>query len=160
MRLILLLCAAIWAGSLAAAAETYRLGSIEVSGPWARATPKGATIAGGYMQIRNHGTVPDRLLGGSSEAAKRFEIHSTTLDQGVMRMRELKDGLTIEPGKTAELKPGSYHLMLVELGRALKQGDRVKATLVFEKAGRLEVEFAVEAIGAQPSSARQHGGGH
>ena len=158
MRSILALCIVLVTAAFPAlSAESYRSGSLEITRPWARATPKGATVAGGYMQIRNSGTTPDRLIGGSSDAAQRFEIHTMTMDQGVMRMRELKDGLEIKPGETIELRPGSLHVMFVDLKQPLAKGQPVKAALIFEKAGRVDVDFAVEAIGA-PSTGHGHGG--
>jgi copper(I)-binding protein len=135
----------------AASAEDYKIGNLQISQPWTRATPKGAAVAGGYLKITNTGTTPDRLLGGSTDAAKRFEIHEMSMDNGVMKMRELKNGLGIPPGATVELKPSSYHIMMQELARPLAKGERVKASLMFEKAGKGEVEFAVEAIGASAS---------
>ena len=131
-----------------ARAEDYKIGNLQISQPWTRATPKGAAVAGGYLKITNTGTTPDRLLGGSTDVAKRFEVHEMSMDNGVMKMRELKSGLEIPPGATVELKPGSYHIMMQELSRPLAKGERVKASLAFEKAGRGDVEFAVEAIGA------------
>jgi copper(I)-binding protein len=131
-----------------ASAEDYKVGTLQISQPWTRATPKGAAVAGGYLKITNTGTTPDRLLGGSTALAKRFEIHEMSMDGGVMKMRELKDGLDIAPGATVELKPGSYHIMMMNLSRPLAKGERVKAVLNFEKAGKADVEFAVEAIGA------------
>jgi copper(I)-binding protein len=132
----------------AASAEDYKIGNLQISQPWTRATPKGAAVAGGYLKITNTGTAPDRLLGGSTDVAKRFEVHEMSMDNGVMKMRELKSGLDIPPGATVELKPGSYHIMMQELLRPLAKGQRVKASLTFEKAGKGDVEFAVEAIGA------------
>lgn len=74
-----------------------------------------------------------------------------------MKMRPLPNGLEIKPGETVEFKPDSYHAMFVGLKQPLKQGDHVKGTLTFEKAGALEVEFTVESIGAkQPSSGMGH----
>src|SRR3954469_8724469 len=131
-----------------ASAEDYKIGSLQISQPWTRATPKGAAVAGGYLKITNTGTTPDRLLGGSTTVAKRFEVHEMSMDGGTMRMRELKDGLEIAPGATVELRPGSYHIMMMNLSRPLTKGERVKASLNFEKAGKADVEFAVEAIGA------------
>jgi copper(I)-binding protein len=139
-------------------AESYKIAALEIAQPWSRATPKGATIASGYMKLRNGGTTPDRLLGGTFALSGRVEIHEMSMDQGVMKMRELKGGIEIRPGATLELKPGSYHLMFTNLTRPLAKGDRVKGTLVFEKAGTLEIEYAVEAIGAVPSHG--HGSGH
>ena len=133
-----------------AAAQPSQVGSIEIVNPWSRATPKGATVAAGYATLRNNGATPDRLIGGSTEAGRRVEIHAMEMDQGVMRMRELKNGLEIKPGGTVELKPGSFHLMFVGLTRPLQKGDRLKGTLVFERAGKVDLDYVVEAIGAQP----------
>jgi copper(I)-binding protein len=129
-------------------AQTYKLGAIEIEQPWARATPKGATIGAGYMRITNKGTEPDRLIGGTVAFAQRFEVHSMAMEQGVMKMREVKDGLEIKAGETVELKPGGYHVMFVDLKQPLKQGDTVKVTLKFAKAGTIDVEYPVAAIGA------------
>jgi periplasmic copper chaperone A len=131
-----------------ASAEDYKIGNLQISQPWTRATPKGAAVAGGYLRITNAGTTPDRLLGGSTDVAKRLEVHEMSMDGGVMKMRELKNGLDIAPGATVELKPNSYHIMMQGLSRPLAKGERVKASLTFEQAGKAEVEFAVEAIGA------------
>jgi copper(I)-binding protein len=135
----------------ASMAQPYGAGPIQIVNPWARATPKGATVAAGYLTLSNNGTSPDRLIGGSVEGGKRLEIHTMEMTQGVMRMRELKGGVEIKPGQTVELKPGSIHLMFVELTRPLQKGDRIKGTLVFERAGKVDVDYAVEAIGAQPT---------
>lgn len=135
----------------AAFAHDYKLGPLVIDHPWSRATPKGANVAGGYLKITNTGPTPDRLIGGTVEAAKRFEIHEMSITGGVMRMRELKDGLEIPAGKTVELKPSSYHVMMMDLSKPFSKGDRVKATLTFEKAGKIAIEFAVEAIGGSPA---------
>ena len=143
----LLLAALMLALATGVSAHDYKLGSLVIAHPWSRATPKGAPVAGGYMKITNPGSAPDRLLGGATEAAKKFEIHEMRMDGGVMKMRELGGGIEIPPGATVELKPGSYHVMMVNLAKPFAQGDRVKASLTFEKAGKVEIEFAVEAIG-------------
>ena len=139
------------ASGAGASAHDYTVGSLHIVHPWARATPKGASVGGGYMTITNNGTAPDRLIGGSSPIADRFEVHEmSTDDKGVMRMRMLKDGLEIKPGQTVELKPGGLHIMLVDLKQPMNEKDRVKGTLIFEKAGTVEVEYAVVAVGASP----------
>src|SRR5436305_14002537 len=130
----------------AAHAEDYKLGALVIGQPWTRVTPKNAPVAGGYLKITNAGTAPDRLVGGSTEVAKRFEIHEMKMDGGVMKMRELKDGLELPPGATVELKPGSYHIMMQNLSHPLTKGDKVKGSLTFEKAGKVDVEFAVEGM--------------
>lgn len=132
----------------AAIAHEYKLGSLQIIHPWARATPKGAAVAGGYLKIINHGTTADRLVGGSIVAADKFEIHEMKMENGVMRMRPLAQGIEIKPGATVELKPESYHLMFMSLKAPFEQGKRIKGTLVFEKAGTIEVEFVVESMGA------------
>src|SRR5829696_5659850 len=73
--------------ALAAQAHEFKVGAIEISHPWARATPKGATVAGGYVKITNTGKEADRLAGGSSPVAGRFEIHHMSMNNGVMQMR-------------------------------------------------------------------------
>ncbi len=135
-------------------AEDYKAGSLVIGQPWTRVTPKGAAVAGGYLKITNTGSTPDRLTGGSSEVSKRFEIHEMKMDGGVMKMREVTGGLEIPPGATVELKPSSYHIMMMNLTHPLAKGEKVKASLTFEKAGKVDVEFAVEALGASP---KEHG---
>jgi copper(I)-binding protein len=144
----------IWAGDGLAA--DYSAGSIAVGNPWTRATPKGATVAGGYMTISNKGSAPDRLVGGSAAVAGRFEVHSMVMEQGVAKMRPVQGGLEIKPGETVELKPGSLHVMLVGLKQPLAKGQKVKGTLEFEKAGKVEIEYAVEAVGATSPAAGGH----
>jgi copper(I)-binding protein len=131
-----------------AAARDYKVGSIDIAEPWSRATPRGASVAAGYMKITNEGTVADRLLSGSSEVAPTVEVHEMSMDNGVAKMRPLKAGLEIKPGETVELKPGSLHVMFVGLKKPLMAGDRVKAILVFEKAGPISIEYDVRAMGA------------
>jgi copper(I)-binding protein len=129
-------------------ARDYKAGALDIADPWSRATPKGASVAAGYMKITNTGTAPDRLISGSSEAASTFEVHEMTMENGVAKMRPVKGGLEIKPGETVELKPGSFHVMFVGLKKPLANGGQIKATLVFEKAGTLNVEFDVHEMGA------------
>jgi len=146
LAILLALCATLIAP---AAAHEYNIGSLHIGHPWSRATPKGATIGAGYLKITNNGTAPDRLLGGSSEAAKSFELHVMSMENGVMKMRPVEGGIEIKPGETVEFKPESYHVMFVGLKEPLVQGHRVKATLEFAKAGKVAVEFVVESVGAR-----------
>ncbi len=139
----------------AAQAHDFTVGPLIINHPWSRATPKNAPVAGGYLKITNNGTTVDRLTGGSSEASKGFEIHEMSMDGGVMKMRELKNGIEIAPGATVELKPGGYHIMMTNLTRPLAKGEKVKGTLTFEKAGKVDVEFAVEAIGGSPPGTKK-----
>ena len=77
----------------------------------------------------------------------------------VMQMRRI-EGLEIKPGATVELKPGGYHLMLMDLKGALKAGDTIKGTLVFEKAGKVDIEFTVTALGATAPQGSKAPAGH
>lgn len=147
MRGILVLMAFFAAAS--AHAEDFRAGDLVLSAPWARATPKGAKVGGGYLSIRNTGGADDRLIGGALAPAKRVEVHTMTMDDGVMRMREVKGGLEIKAGQTVDLKPGGYHLMFMNLERPLQAGERIKGELRFEKAGAVSVEFEVRSLAGQ-----------
>jgi hypothetical protein len=138
-----------------ALAHDFKAGSLLIDHPWSRATPEGAKVAGGYMTITNSGTVPDRLIGGTFEQSGRVEIHEMAMTNGVMTMREIAGGLVIPPGGKVELKPGGYHVMFMDLKRALKKDETIKGTLVFEKAGTVAVEFDVGALGATDSG-HQH----
>lgn len=133
-----------------ASAGEYKAGSLDISNPWSRATPKGASVAAGYMRIKNSGSTPDRLVSGSSDVASKFELHEMKMEHEVARMRPVKDGLEIKPGETVELKPGSFHIMFVGLKKPLTAGDHFKATLVFEKAGSVNVDYDVLAMGSEP----------
>lgn len=138
-------------------AHDFSKGAIKISHPWTRATPAGAKVAGGFMIIENTGATADRLIGGSAIDAGRFEVHEMTMSGGVMKMRELQKGLEIKPGEKVTLKPGSYHVMFMDLKQPLAQGSLIKGTLVFEKAGTVEISYKVEAMGARASD---HSKGH
>jgi uncharacterized protein YcnI/copper(I)-binding protein len=136
--------------------DTFKIGDLAVVSPWTRATPGGAKIAGGYLKITNNGKSSDRLVGATSAGANHVEIHEMSMTDGVMKMRPLADGLTIKPGETVELRPGGFHIMFMDIKQPLKQGDTLKATLAFEKAGKLDVSFNVNAIGASGAPAHKH----
>lgn len=145
-----------------ALAESFRLGDIVVETPWTRATPGGAKVAGGYLKIVNKGDQADRLIGGTSEFAERFEVHSMEMRDGVARMAPVEGGLEIPPGETVELAPGGYHVMFMGLKRGLTEGERVAGTLVFERAGTLQITYPVAAIGVRtpPGGDARHGRAH
>jgi periplasmic copper chaperone A len=141
------LIAAVCIGS--ATAQELKVGDLEINQPWSRATPGGAKVGAGYLTITNKGSAPDRFIGGSTPAAGKLEIHEMTMKDGVMTMRRINDGLAIEPGKTVTFAPGGYHIMFVDLKAPLKQGAKLAATLEFEKAGKFDVTFDVQAVGAK-----------
>lgn len=129
-------------------AHEFKAGAIEIGHPWSRATPGGATVAAGYFVLKNTGTTPDRLVSASASFAGRAEIHEMGMKDGVMTMRPLPDGVAIPAGGTVALKPGSYHLMFLDLKSPLKEGTMVDGTLTFERAGSVPVQFKVEGVGA------------
>jgi periplasmic copper chaperone A len=131
------------------AAQEFKAGDLTIDHPWSRAAPAGAKVAAGYMTIVNKGTAPDRLIGGSTSAAGRVEVHEMAMKGGVATMRPVTGGLPIEPGKTVSLAPGGYHLMFQDQKAPLKKGDKLIATLEFEKAGKVDVTLDVQAVGAQ-----------
>lgn len=143
---------------LPTSAHEYKVGDLVIDHPWTRATPPGASVAAGYAKITNTGSEPDRLIGGRATGAQTVEVHEMTMDNNVMKMRTMPDGLEIKPGETVELKPGSYHLMMLGLSGGYTEGERVQGSLTFEKAGSVEVEFAVEAIGSSGAGHGDHGG--
>jgi copper(I)-binding protein len=131
--------------------------TIKVEQPWSRATPAGATVAGGYVKLTNTGSVPDRLVGATFARAKTVEIHTMANDAGIMKMRHLPEGVALPPGATVELKSGGVHLMLLGLDRTLKAGETVEGSLRFEKAGSVAVTFAIAPLGAAAPTASDHG---
>jgi periplasmic copper chaperone A len=123
-------------------------GPIMVESSWTRATPRGSTVAGGYLTLKNVGTASDRLLGGSLSAAEQVQIHNMTIQDGVARMREVTQGVEIKPGESFDFEPGGSHLMFVGLKRPLVAGDKIEGTLTFERAGSVKVVFEVMSMGA------------
>jgi copper(I)-binding protein len=134
----------------AALAHGYKLGALEIGHPWTRATAPTAPSGGGFLRITNTGTTADRLIAVRSPAADKVEIHEMKMDGNVMRMRELDKGIDIPPGATVELKPGGFHIMFMGLKAPFAKDAKVPATLVFEKAGSIDVELLVQAMGAAP----------
>lgn len=146
------------AATPAAGTTTFKVGTLTIEQPWARATPGGAKVAGGYVKITNTGTLPDKLVGGSFERAGRFEVHEMSMNNGVMTMRPVSGGLDIAPGASVMLAPGGFHMMFMDLKQPLKEGDSVKGTLTFEKAGTVDVVFDVRGIGASAPAGGSMGG--
>ncbi len=145
-------------GMSAAAAHGYKFGALEIDHPWTRATPDGAAVAGGFLTVTNTGPQADRLIGGTAAFAGEVEVHEMAMEGDVMKMRHLADGLDIPAGAEVVLKPGGYHIMFMGLTTGLTEGETVKGTLVFEKAGTIEVEWKVEAMGArEPGGKAVHG---
>ena len=151
-----LVSAFLLAGPLARA-EDVKAGDLVISQAWSRATPGGAKTGGGFLTIENKGSAPDKLVGVSADVAGKIEVHEMATDGGVMKMRPVEGGLTIDPGKTVKLAPGGLHLMMTDLRNPLKKGDKVPVTLQFEKAGKVQVTLDVQGIGAPGPSGNMGG---
>jgi copper(I)-binding protein len=150
----LLATAAMLAGLGLAVAQTAQFGngSIKVVAPWTRATPESSKVGGGFMTLTNTGKAPDRLVGGSTEVSGSLEIHEIRIVNGIAMMRQVDPGITIKPGASVVLKPFSHHLMMMDLKQPLRAGEKIKGTLVFEKAGTIDIEYVVVPLGANGPS--------
>jgi periplasmic copper chaperone A len=142
-----------------AVAHEFKVGALDIAHPWSRPTPEGADIAGGYLTITNKGRTADRLIGGSSPVASRIEVHEMTTVDGMTKTRPVEKGLEIKPGQKVELKPGSYRILLFGLKQPLTLGQKVKATLQFEKAGSVEIVYNIEE-NPEALKGAAAGGGH
>ncbi|MFC5472399.1 copper chaperone PCu(A)C [Paraherbaspirillum soli] len=143
--------------SVSAYAHEYQLGALHIGHPYARATVAGQPSGGAFLSIENSGKETDKLIGVSSPAAKSAEIHTMTLDGDVMKMREVGE-IELKPATTVLMTPGNgYHIMLIGLTQPLKAGDKFPLTLIFQKAGKIEVSVQVTDIsGKQAEAAHPH----
>ncbi len=132
-----------------------RTGPIVIADPWAATTNPGASVAAGYVALRNTGAQPDRLVSASSPRARRLELHEMSMADGVMRMRPVQ-GIDIPAGGETSLRPGGLHIMFMDIDAAFVSGERIPVTLQFERAGAIEVEFVARPRDAQRSSGHEH----
>lgn len=133
-------------------AHSIQHGDLSIENAWTRATPPKAKGGGAFVTITNNGSEDAHLTGAVSDYAKRTEIHEMSINDGIMKMRKLDDGVVIPAGETLELKPGSYHVMFMGLKQPFIMGENLKITLEFEKAGPIEVTFPVMKLGAKSST--------
>jgi periplasmic copper chaperone A len=169
MKTSALLAALVFTVCVSASAHEFTAGPLTIDHPWSRATPTGAEVGSGYFVVTNGGSEPDRLIGGRTDIAERFELHVSETVDGVVRMRRAEGGVEIPARAVVTIGPGGIHAMLVGLRRPLKEGDSYPATLVFERAGDVAVTFRIEGLtyraptsGAEPNgdgSHSAHGGG-
>lgn len=130
--------------SVAGSAHELKHGDLMMMHQWVRATPEKAPTSAGYLIIRNMGKTAERLVSVESSIARKTEVHTMTMDGGVMRMRQLEDGLEIPAGGEVALKPGGEHIMFMGLTGQVKEGTDVTVRLNFEKAGPVDVTFPVQ----------------
>ena len=121
----------------------YSFGLISIVKPHLRETPPSATVAAGYLKIKNNGNEPETLLGASSTLSKTIQIHEMKIENEIMKMREVPEGLVINPGQVLELKAGGYHLMFFDLVRQVKEGQIHEIKLNFKNSGEILVPFKV-----------------
>jgi copper(I)-binding protein len=152
------LSAALLAFCLPAMSHEITSGALTIGHPWVRATAKGVSLTAGYVRITNTGKEADKLIGASLDGAGKGELHTTIMEGDVMKMRPLPDGVAIKPGETVEFKPSGNHIMFMDLSKSLSEDTYEKGTLVFEKAGKVDVEFSVQASadGEHDHSGHEH----
>jgi len=133
---------------LLALASCPALAQVAVTDAWVRGTVPGQKVTGAFMQLKSDADAT--LVGIASPAAQSVELHAMKSDGGLMKMRAV-DTLTLPAGKVVELKPGGYHVMLVDVTRELREGATVPFTLTFLQDGKrstLQVDAKVRALGA------------
>ena len=140
-------------GVVFASAALAQSGQLEVGNAWARATPGKAENGAAYLTIQS--PTADRLVSASSPVAKKAELHISSMEGMVMKMRPLA-ALDIPAGKPVTLSPGGTHVMLLGLNQPLREGQSFPLTLTFEKAGPKEVTVAVGKPGATAAAAAHH----
>lgn len=131
-----------------AMAGDYQVGNLTIENPVARATPANAPVSAGYMKITNIGTADDQLIDVQSEFSERGELHDMTIEDDVMKMRVLEDGVKVPGGESVLLVPGGLHMMFLGLNEQLVEGEKRSVTLTFEKAGSVELEVDVKGLAA------------
>ncbi|GGB51521.1 hypothetical protein GCM10011316_24430 [Roseibium aquae] len=158
MKLLKTLAAAAAATLFAFAAQAgdYKVGDLVLEQPWTRATPPNAKAGGGFVTITNQGADADRLIGAAAGVSDRVEIHEMAVVDGVMKMRELENGIEIPAGETVMLQPGGLHIMFMGLNGKFEEGTMIPVTLTFEKAGTIDVELAVGAMGSKTMNHSKH----
>lgn len=142
--------------AMPAAAHDFKSGDIEIVHPWARATHASATVAAGYIDVVNSGRSGDLLTGITTPLAERTEIHRSRIEGEVARMRSV-ESLPLEPGTTLDFEAEGLHFMFIGIQRPLQAGDRFPATLFFERAGPVNVEFVVQTSANPANDHAGHG---
>lgn len=155
----LILLAALLSGTVATAHD-YAVGDLTIAHPFAFATVGNAPVGGGYMEITNGGDTDDVLVSATvaEDIAGMVQLHEMAMDDGVMRMGEIEDGIVIPAGETVVLESGGLHVMFMRLPKGLDDGAKIPATLTFRDAGEVDVVFNVETRGAAGDKADGHAG--
>lgn len=131
-----------------ASAHEVKAGNLRIEHPWARQSPMKADVAAGFMVITNEGAEDDRLVKVTADISNNVQLHDMKMDGDVMKMMELPEGIVIPAGATVKLKPRSLHVMFMDVSKQPAEGETFDATLTFEKAGTVKVDFEVMAPNA------------
>jgi copper(I)-binding protein len=131
-------------------------GDLTISKAWSRATPANAKAGAGYLMIKNAGETDNVLLSAESDIADKTEIHTMSVNDGVMTMREVESGVVIPAGESVEFKPGGFHIMLIGLKSPLEEGKMVPVTLNFANGEQVEVMLNVAGMGAKMAPDHKH----
>jgi copper(I)-binding protein len=140
MKTLTLIAASV--AALASAAQAAPAAKVVATDAWCRPTVAGAMAAGCYVTLTAKGD--DRLIAVETTAADHGEIHTMSMDGGVMRMRKLPDGLALPAGKAVALKPGADHIMLIAPKTALKEGGKAPLTLKFKSGASVTIDAVVK----------------
>ena len=153
--LVLLISLFVSTGALAGDRDMLQASEVQI-----RATAPGMAATGGYLTIHNHAGKADRLVGVAADFAARAEIHTMVHENGVMKMRQLTDGLEIPAGGIVELAPGGLHLMLMGLKQTLQAGQTLEVELTFASGRTLRLPAHVKRPGDIAVGDRGMSGGH
>ena len=133
-----------------AQAHKYTFQDLLIIKPHLRQPTPGAKAVGGFLTIRNQGKSAERLIAVKSLLSTEVEIHEMKLENDIMRMRKVEEGLEIQVGQSLTLEPGGNHLMFFDPNEDVLEGDTHKVTLIFKNAGEINIPFAVwEMIGTK-----------
>jgi copper(I)-binding protein len=128
-----------------ALAHGYTVGSLVIEHPWGRPSPGDTKRGAVYLAIKNKGKTDDTLVSVKTRVSQSAEMHNTVQEEGgVMKMLKVDGGVKIAAGETVKFAPGGYHIMLLDMTEKVEPGAKFPLTLVFEKAGELEVSVQVE----------------
>jgi copper(I)-binding protein len=133
---------------MSASAFGHSHGHLMIDDGWVKASLPGSKMSSGFVTITNHGKHDDQLIAVYSDIAKQTELHSMEMHDGVMHMRAVKQGWPIAAGNTLELMPGGNHIMFMGLTTKLEAGDKLKITLEFAQAGKIDKIFMVKKVDA------------
>lgn len=159
MKPFFILLALLLANATAMAAEPAAR-TISIAHPYSHPTAAPGVPGVGFLTLSNTGKKADRLLTVSSPLAGSVEIHQSGVENGVMQMRAITQGVALPAGKTVSLEPGAMHLMLFDLKAPLAAGEQLPLLLTFERAGQLTTQLQVEPREPPAASAHEHHADH